>query len=164
MTTPDFRALCAELFTAIQLYTGQNPAAAEIPSNELIGRLMDAMAATAAALAQPEPVGPTDEELNDTYWKALDRTNSVLHAAGLRAVLARYCRPAITPIPVSERLPGPEDCDAEGRCWVGSGRFTDDTDYGPVDFNESWELCRCSPDDCCWLPANALPLPEGGAA
>jgi hypothetical protein len=21
------------------------------------------------------------------------------------------------PIPVSERLPGPEDCDAEGRCW-----------------------------------------------
>jgi hypothetical protein len=23
----------------------------------------------------------------------------------------------IEPVPVAERLPGPEDCDAEGRCW-----------------------------------------------
>jgi hypothetical protein len=41
-----------------------------------------------------QPVGPTDEDLNDTYWTAwhkhLDRTNSVLHSVGLRAVLARW--------------------------------------------------------------------------
>jgi hypothetical protein len=45
-----------------------------------------------------------------------------------RAVLARWGTPnsaevrrsmgdAPQPIPVSKRLPGPEDCDAEGRCW-----------------------------------------------
>jgi hypothetical protein len=53
MTNPtptDWRALCAELHAAVQLYTGQNPAAAETPPNELVSRLMDAMAATAAAL------------------------------------------------------------------------------------------------------------------
>jgi hypothetical protein len=34
----------------------------------------------------------------------------------LRDLLARYTRPTTEPVPVSERLPGPEDCDAEGRC------------------------------------------------
>jgi hypothetical protein len=58
-TSISFRALCAELHTAVQLYTGQNPAAAETPANELVARLMAALAATAAALAQPEPeIGP----------------------------------------------------------------------------------------------------------
>jgi len=50
--------------------------------------------AVRADLAKPEPEGPTDEELADTYWTAwhehLDRTNSVLHTVGLRAVLARW--------------------------------------------------------------------------
>ena len=53
MTNPapaDWRALCAELFQAVQLYTGQNPTAADTPPNDLVSRLMDAMAATAAAL------------------------------------------------------------------------------------------------------------------
>jgi len=59
----NWRALCAELHAAVQLYTGQNPASAKIPSNELVRGLMNAMGATAAALAQPEPQGPTDEEL-----------------------------------------------------------------------------------------------------
>ena len=52
MTNP-YRAMCAELHTAIQLYTGQNPAAANVPPAELVCRLMDAMAASAALLAQP---------------------------------------------------------------------------------------------------------------
>jgi hypothetical protein len=119
-------------------------------------------------LAQPEPVGPTAKQLADTYWDAVnthkDRKNVVLHDVGLRAILTRYGRPAITPIPMSEQLPGPEDCDAEGRCWVGSAAFTDDTDYGPVDYSNGWELCHFTPGDDCWLPANDLPLPKGGAA
>jgi hypothetical protein len=53
----DFRALCAELHAAVQLYTGQNPFAADMPTNEVVFRLMDAMSATAAALAQPELLG-----------------------------------------------------------------------------------------------------------
>jgi len=53
----DFQTLCAELHAAVRLYTGQNPAAAGIPANELVARLMDAMANTAAALARPRRSG-----------------------------------------------------------------------------------------------------------
>ena len=60
MTNP-YRAMCAELHTAIQLYTGQNPAAANVPPAELVCRLMDAMAASAALLAQPQ--SPADGEV-----------------------------------------------------------------------------------------------------
>ena len=62
MTTPDFpnfRALCTELLAAIQLYTGLNPAASEMSSVEITEKLMDAMAATVAALATPPPEPPT---------------------------------------------------------------------------------------------------------
>ena len=54
-TAPDFRALCAELLAAIQLYTGLNPAASEMSSVEKTEKLMDAMAATRAALDTPPP-------------------------------------------------------------------------------------------------------------
>ena len=64
-TTPDFRAQCAELLAAIQLYTGLNPAASEMSSVEKTEKLMDAMAATVAALATPPPEPPTDEEVHE---------------------------------------------------------------------------------------------------
>jgi len=63
MTNTHFRDLCAELLAAIQLYTGQNPAASEMSSVKLTEKLMDAMAATAAALSTPPPEPPTDEEI-----------------------------------------------------------------------------------------------------
>jgi hypothetical protein len=66
-TTPDFRALCAELLAAIQLYTGQNPAASEMSSVELTEKLMDAMTATTAALATPPPEPLTDEDLRKMF-------------------------------------------------------------------------------------------------
>ena len=52
----DYRALCVELLTAICLYTKLNPAASEMSAFELTEKLMDAMAATSAALAQSEPL------------------------------------------------------------------------------------------------------------
>jgi len=58
--------------------------------------------------------------------------------------------PAIKPVPVSERLPGPEDCDAEGRCW-----WWDDDD-------DKWCLHEHSPRLLCWThwrPHYALPVP-----
>jgi hypothetical protein len=72
-----------------------------------------------------EPQGPTDEELADTYWKAwhehLDRTNTVLHAAGLRAILARWGRPAIEPVPKREDVHYAWELhDAEGE-WQAGG-------------------------------------------
>jgi hypothetical protein len=158
----DYRALCAELHTAVQLYTGQNPAAAETPANELVARLMAALAATAAALAQPEPEGPTDQDLDDLANEMLDWNCEGWRAyarAAIAADRARWGRPTIEPVPVAERLPGPEDCDAKGRCWVGCPEFSDDGDYGPTTFNPSWELAPFAQGDTHWLPHNALPIP-----
>ena len=145
----DFRALCAELIEAV------------LSDDSHIDCVQIARAARAALAEQP--VEPRDGELNDTYWTAwhkhLDRTNSVLHSVGLRAVLVRWGRPAAAPVPVSERLPGPEDCDAEGRCWWGR--------FGPNDWCPDWTLtthevmlmfCDYSPREV-WLPAHALPVP-----
>ena len=54
-----------------------------------------------------------------------------------------------TPVPVSERLPGREDCDTEGRCWWLLLEH---------ECNAMW--CH-SPTLTHWLPATALPLPAG---
>ena len=58
-----------------------------------------------------------------------------------------------TPIPMADRLPCLEDCDAEGRCWFHStGRAWCD-----------WYLLKASSatdTETHWLPANALPTPE----
>jgi hypothetical protein len=115
--------------------------------------------------AQPEPVGPTDEELLQmAQWHNIahirpdgtvlypwqgsqDMRTDVLSFA--RAVLQRWGRPAIAPIPVSERLPGKGDLDDQGTCWM----------WHPVNFH----YCLCLPDPSVhthWLPAHDLPLPE----
>lgn len=49
-----------------------------------------------------------------------------------------------TPVPLSERLPGPEDCDAEERCWLLVPRWI----LPPQELTH-------------WLSATALPLPAG---
>ena len=58
------------------------------------------------------------------------------------------------PIPVSERLPGTEDCDEKGRCWA----------WNPEAF--WWDLCqlkfiKMNANDpfTHWLPIWALPVP-----
>ena len=96
---PDYRALCAEL-----LDWAERTSAHYVVHPDVILRAR-------AALAQPEPVAPTDEELEATaraaeiqYMKKhgglTASTTDGLHAqlqaqrlAGLRAVLALYARP-----------------------------------------------------------------------
>ena len=176
-STPNYKALCAELADRLDdalTYTVQS-------DTERSMRQLIALART--ALAQPEPQGPTDEEI---YKLALDgdflvdvgdgfscmvqdevefaravlarwgrpaietvgegpsdeelckffRANDDLmrhceagtdwdeplmmeyeFPAVARAVLARWGSPAIEPVAVSDP-PAPEDCDAEGRCWL----------------------------------------------
>jgi hypothetical protein len=111
----------------------------------------------------PEPVAPTDEELDelkDDYWW-LDANHSKPWIPFARAVLERYGTPAIEPVPVSERLPGPEDCDAEGRCWW----FVPEDDEQP----SNWYLDGQPPareirfyGNTHWLPHYALPTPRSG--
>jgi hypothetical protein len=95
------------------VHSALNPAAADVCPAELVRRLMDAMAASAALLAQPELPELTDEALTTTY--------AYVEELPLLVPLAQ-------PVAVSERLPGAEDCDEQGRCWWG---FEETDDYEP---------------------------------
>lgn len=83
-----------------------------------------------------------------------DKALRLITSLPMDEIERRLLVPVLRPIPVSERLPEPKDCDAEGRCWWG--------DAGDDQFVPSWRLCE-QPDDTHfthWLPAHALPLPE----
>ena len=69
---------------------------------------------------------------------------------------------SLQPISVTERLPGPEDCDREGDVWAWR-RFDPEGDMDNGDF---WCLASCEwlgDEDSGfthWLPAHALPVPS----
>jgi hypothetical protein len=92
-----FRALCAELLQSLAEYDGANP---YHDHRDLITR-------ASAELAKPEPVGPTRDELRTMAAEFAARTPEEFALA----VLARWGRPAVTPIPVSEESPKPDDLD-----------------------------------------------------
>ena len=176
----DFRALCAELADSLEEWLSSNSIGGisldDGTDAELIYRAR-------AALAQPEPQGPTDEEIlalseshNISYncidgrveypcREGYDMREDVLSYS--RAVLARWGRPAIKPVPVAERLPGPEDC---------LGRPFEETDAGYCWwwFPEREEWCfaeaviwragsyrNWTPTSAThWLPHHALPMPQ----
>jgi hypothetical protein len=170
----DFRALCAELLCSLEQYPVKPPR-----DRDLIDRAR-------TALAQPQPQGPTDEELLElSQWHGVsysmsdgtviypmqegtDMKDEVLSFA--RAVLTRWGRPAIEPVPVTERLPEPEDCapwpdepDANPWCWAGKevdggwewaqiGMLgVDAKNLGRVLGGGGWTH---------WLPHHALPVPQ----
>jgi len=107
--------------------------------------------------AQPEPEEPTDEELQALLY--YEFTTSTGHGersdpiAFARAVLARWGRLSISPVSLSERSPGPEDCDANGRCWfisaLGCSRWNLDDQISGL--NNIFYTH--------WLPHYALPIP-----
>ena len=169
----DYRALCtahlAELRGMFEriLCVARSSDGPAVGNIQLADRLIDAVVNWSEnSPAQPEPAAPTDEELTLVYAYAVaaavdnkrgpfkTEDAEAAQLAGLRAVLARYARPTIQPVPVSERLPRPEDCDAEGRCWIfmpdigtdPSWRLTDPRDIGPYHTH--------------WFPATALLTPE----
>lgn len=102
--------------------------------------------------------------LREEIWSLGDIKEVGVRAWGLdnltRAadLLEQLSAQALQPVPVSERLPGPEDCDAEGRCWLCRKYQSD----GPT-----WRLTRPASisDEALrsyyaeWLPAHALPVP-----
>jgi hypothetical protein len=145
-----------------------------VPIEEVIARLNQAEAR--AALSAPVQ-GPTDEDLYDLAndcdldrlegerscpdgvvvkegcWEAWDHQL----VAFARALLTRWGRPAVELVPVTERLPGPEDCDAKGRCWW---LFEGSDDYEPC-----WTLRKMYGipfGRTRYLPHWALPVPQEG--
>jgi hypothetical protein len=115
---------------------------------------------------QPEPVAPTLKEVSD--WILLEKKKGARWAtatdhhealpiacAAMHHALARYGTPANQPVPVSERLPGPEDCDGEGRCWWFSPPAC-----GPHTIRPCWTFdSKTLEGDTHWLPHWALPVP-----
>ena len=86
----DFRALCAELLQELE----------HASAWDYQQTLKDQ---ARAALAQPEPQGPTDEELTEMWMKQYgigSATMSVVEfKQAIRDALARWGRPAIEPVP-----------------------------------------------------------------
>ena len=156
----DFRALCARMADELDHYR-------QLLMDDR--RATHALAAEARALlAQPEPQGPTNDELIqlaiDTRLYRFqatagdpvqyEMTEQQVHAFA-RAVLARWGRPAIEPVPVSERWPEFSDCNSFEEVWA----------FNPV--LDHWKLTRINRSiHTHWLPHWALPVPgvEGADA
>lgn len=169
----DYKQLCTQLLEAYEILLGELRF-----DNRLAKR-------TRAALAEPEPEVPTDEEIMElmsqqmrddlaaaaralsgfdpdnvkaaSVFRIILNRHSVDHA---RAVLARWGNhpespdSSTQPIPVSERLPGAEDCDAKGRCWAW--KLDDEDDAWHLELKE-WIN---SPWTTHWLPAHVLSQPS----
>ena len=152
----DFRALCAELTEKLDelncLY--------KVPSQSaLIERARAALADEPAAPAPPAD-GEVAELVAALQSQAIQCTCDQLTSGDLRRAAELLQRQALVPVSVSERLPGPKDCDAEGKCWI----------HQPCKAcpeSPAWELMPAkyaipAYGVVCWLPAHALPLPEVG--
>ena len=109
-------------------------------------------------LVQQPQDGPTDEDLYD-----LAEVFNGDPVPAMRRALELWGRPAIEPVPVSERLPGPEDCGPEGSghvgcCWQWEPDINGHEPLG------SWKLQHrdwaSDGDATHWLPHHALPVPE----
>jgi hypothetical protein len=89
----DFRELCAELLEIAELYSDGGPDYE--PFEQIINKAR-------TALAQPEPQRPTDEELYDLWDQEGSEADFQECRRFARAVLARWGRPAIEPVPQQE--------------------------------------------------------------
>jgi hypothetical protein len=100
------------------------------------------------------PVGPCDEEqaLVDEARAALAEPQPAADDA-----VAATGKPGlqVEHIPVSDRLPEAEDCDAEGRCW-----WWHPPTYAASTGWWSFEPWEWTEDVTHWLPSHALPLPK----
>jgi hypothetical protein len=118
-----------------------------------------------SALAQPEPEGLTQVEAVALYSEvmAVHDCQSLGEMAEhfARAVLARWGRPAIKPVPVSERLPGPDDCDEKGRCWAWNPEafWWDLCQLKFIKMNAKFIKMNANDPFTHWLPHWALPVP-----
>jgi hypothetical protein len=117
-------------------------------------QMHDDLAAAVRAMAEQEGI-------DSTPAKGVLRIILNRHVVDLaRAVLARWGRLAAAPVPLSERLPAPEDCDEQGRCWLGWHQMGNGTPTWILGY-PAW--AKRFPDvHRFWLPAHALPLPPRG--
>lgn len=158
MTPPDFRALCAELVAWAEKTSAHYYAPPDV------------LTRARAALAEPEPEGPSEDDLTqllfDSFREPIEficdseeeaRLMIRSHVKFALAALARWGQRHPQPVPVSERPWEREGwCDGQGRCWLLL--HSDDGFHVP-----GWRLDKPShydlPDRAVSLPAHALPVP-----
>jgi hypothetical protein len=143
MTTPDFRALCAQMLAAWD------------KGDDIVG----AMNRARAALAEGAGVGPADAKVAElvVVLRADAECVSAEQPDLMQITDAQLSRAADLleqgtthprPIPVAERLPGAGDYLDEGWAWYFNPRVGWRQAVPPV-----------SPSFTHWLPAHDLPLP-----
>lgn len=162
MTTPEYRALCAELAGCLDdalTFTVQGDT--ERSMRQLITRARTLLAAPEVveaggdsdvirALVKAEAaladIGDAEREPGDDLAWCERRAAETLPVVREALAFCSTAHPA--PVPVSERLPGVEDMDSEGTCWCWhSVMYT-------------WGLFRFDPTaHSHWLPYWALPWP-----
>jgi hypothetical protein len=165
----DYRALCAELANHLQ---GRKDLECGWPGEDPEQDLLDR---ARTALAQPEPEGVGDVQIMELMPQQLQKDLATVsrlaaHGAGpdvgpglfrvslntgiiehCRAVLTRYARPTIEPVPVAERPWEREKGwrDLDGECW-----------WCPPDGPPYWQMANPAMVYGGWLlPPRALPLP-----
>jgi hypothetical protein len=105
-------------------------------------------------------VQPTDRQIDRLFWQC--EQNPQEYRELIRKFLARFGIAAIEPVPVGERMPGPEDCTTNPR--TGQGQWCwgwvqhDDPPY-----SGRWRMMRkewLADEAVAWLPHHALPVPQ----
>ena len=140
---------------AIGEYEAETECAVEVYGSELIAFARAVLTRWGRPAIKPVPqeveeliqcLRSREHSLTQEGASLRDRGDGIYfgRAADMLTLLAR---PAIEPEPVSERLPGPEDCDEEGRCWWWCHHY------------ESWQLDHAPAHYRHWLPHHALPVP-----
>jgi hypothetical protein len=174
----DFRELCARMADELDHYR-------QLLMDDR--RETHALASEArAALAQPEPQGPgsyapfivkhysSDDRPSikgngfDGLEIGEDRQEAEEFINWINARLfPGTIRPAIEPVPVAERLPGPEDCapwpdepDANHWCWLGK-KVCGGWDWSQMGMSlKQLERSLAGSGWTHWLPHHALPVPQ----
>jgi hypothetical protein len=158
--TDQFRAMCAELADALEnarrIIDGAD-GTLHINTAEFV------LTRARALLTQPVAEGPkpmvdysrvpeiaTEAQIRSAAQYLVKKRNcdgDLIPA--IEYAIARWGHPTPQPVPVSERLPVPEDCLDEGWAWFFNQRI-------------GWRqaVLPVSTGYTHWLPANALPTPE----
>jgi len=170
MSDPTARELITDLLAALKSWSPAGGGPLEGAEEQCEAALM---ARAEAFLTEPEPQGqvlarvqfadnefncPSDAVLRQYCddWFYGDPQRSEVDPVDLcRGAIKLFARPAIEPVPIAERLPGSEDCDAEGRCWWSAPETNTKCAV--------WCLGLKYPPSMfgaiSWLPHYALPVP-----
>ena len=120
---------------------------------------LDDQVPSIALIGDVELIRPTNREIDRLIWQS--EQNPQGYRELVREFLARWGRPAIEPVPVSERLPGDDECRPNPRTVTGHWCWGF-IQHDPYSFAGRWRMMKrewLTDEADFWLPHWALPLP-----